>query len=424
MHDSSLAGPVLIEEREAGLGSMLIVGTILVVTMLDLANYLAVILPSLLPKYIYLLEMMAIAGVMVTSARLSLYRVRLPITAFVVVLLLVNVIHGQFYEIAAGVEEAQAVPWTRVQFLLLGLGIAMVTTALSRRQLAMIFLVCGFVAGLSVLFDLVFPEVLYSWSVPGAVPGRPGSFLINANKPAEVMVLCGLLAMPVLRPKLALLLVLVMGLSIFATFSRAGMVAWVLLVGVYWRQQILTRAQIIGLGGLAVVLVASGGLLAMLIQTQDLPIDAVRDISNRISFLGTGNLQDDSAQSRGFVLQEGLKLFFLHPLAGAGAGATHFWEHEVAPHNFLVMLAAEYGLFGVLAWLCFSALVLSGRYFDNFASQVCAAGFLALFTMSTHNMFDFPYWLVGLFLLSMNFGLADTRKSLIAIGGGMSEKAA
>lgn len=422
MDESGRDGSVLIADREAGAGSVLVVGTIIIVTMLDLANYLTEVLPFLLPKYIYLLELVAIVGVMLTSSRLSLYRVRLPIISFVAVLILINVMHSQFYEVASGIEEAQAAPWTRIQYLLLGLGIAMVTTALSRRQLATIFLVSGFVLALSLLFDLAFPEVLYPWTLPGAVPGRPGSFLINANKPAEVLVLCGLLAMPVLRPRLALVLVMVMGLGIFATFSRTGMVAWVLLVLVYWNQQILKRAQIIGIGGFAVLLVASGGLLAILIESQDLPVDAVKDISNRISFIGTGNLQDESAQDRGFVLQEGVKLFFGHPLAGAGAGATHYWEHDVAPHNFLVLMAAEYGLIGVAAWLGLVFMVLSGRYLEHFSGQVCATGFLILFTMSTHNILDFPYWLVGLFLLSMNFGPADPRYSFIAIGGGMPEK--
>lgn len=422
MHDSSRSRPALIEEREAGLGSVLVVGTILVVTMLDLANYVSVVVPALLPKYIYLLEMIAVIGVMMTSVRLSLYRIRLPIIIFVLVLFLVDVIHGQFYVIASGIEEAQAEPWTRAQYLLLGLGIAMATTALSRRQLATIFLVCGLVGGLSVVFDLVFPEVLYPWTVPGAVPGRPGSFLINANKPAETLVLCGLLAMPVLRPKSALIFILVIGLGIFATFSRTGMVAWLLLVMAYWHQQILTRAQIAGIGGLAAALVASGGLLTILIQSQDLPIDAVMDISNRLNFLGTGDLHDESAQGRGFVLAEGFRLFWRYPLSGAGAGATHHWEHEVAPHNFFVIMAAEYGLFGIVAWLYLVGMVLSGRYFDDSAGQVYAAGFLVLFTMATHNILDFPYWLVGLLVLSSNFGPADPRRSLIAIGGGMPEK--
>ena len=422
MRESSHVDSAEALDREAGLGCLLVVGTIIVVTMLDLANYLTEILPALLPKYIYLLEMIAIVGVMLTSARLSLFRIRLSIVAFVVVLLLVNILHGLFYEVASGLEEAQAVPWTRAQYLLLGLGIAMVTTALSRRQLATIFLFCGFVLGLSVLFDLAFPEVLYPWTVPGVVPGRPGSFLINANKPAEVLVLCGLLAMPVLRPRVALILVMSMGLGIFATFSRTGMVAWIILVMIYWRRHILTRTQIVGIGAVASVLVASGGLLVILIESQDLPLDAVKDISNRINFLSTGNLQDDSAQSRGFVLQEGIKLFFQHPLTGAGAGATHYWEYDVAPHNFLVLMSAEYGVIGVAAWLSLLGMLLSGCYFDSLECQAYSAGFLVLFTMSTHNILDFPYWLVGLFILSMTFAPPDPRRSLIAIGGGMMER--
>ena len=408
--------------RSAGGMAFPAVAAVLLVTMLELANYINLVVPAILPRTIYLPMMIIVVLVVASSSQLALYRLRLPLIAFVAVLVLINIMHGLFYEFGSGGEEAQGEPWTRIQYLLLGLGIATATTALSRDQLARIFAVCGFaIAGL-VVFDLLFPEVLYSWTSPGVIPGRAAGTFLNANKPAEAMVLCALLAMPVLGPRVALALLMAMGLAIFATFSRAGMVAWVLLVAVFWQQRVITRTQVTVVGLLIIALAAGGGLLTLLVESQDLPVSTVTDITSRFSFLSTGDLGDDSAQSRGFVLREGIALFERFPLTGAGAGTTHHWEHEVAPHNLLVQMSAEYGIAGSLAWLALLTLVATGGYFERRDCQLAAALFLVLFSMSTHNVLDFPYWLVGLFLLSMNFGPPDLRRSMIMAGGGMSRR--
>ncbi len=199
---------------------------------------------------------------------------------------------------------------------------------------------------LSTLFDMAFPQLMYSWSTPGVTPGRAAGFFINANKASEAVILTALLAMPALRTATALPLAVLAGMAVLVTFSRTGMVAWVVLIGLYWTGGLLRRGHLLAMAALAVLLVAGGSLLALLVESQDLPTIAAADITDRLRFLGTGDLSDDSAQSRGAVVREGIDLFLRNPLVGAGSGATHVWDFGLAPHNFAVLMAAEYGVVG------------------------------------------------------------------------------
>ena len=284
-------------------------------------------------------------------------------------------------------------------------------TSVGQLQLARIFGVCAVVIALSTLFDMAFPQLMYSWSTPGVTPGRAAGFFINANKASEAVILTALLAMPALRTATALPLAVLAGVAVLVTFSRTGMVAWVVLIGLYWTGGLLRRGHLLAMAALAVLLVASGSLLALLVESQDLPTIAAADITDRLRFLGTGDLSDDSAQSRGAVVREGIDLFLRNPLVGAGSGATHVWDFGLAPHNFAVLMAAEYGVVGIAFWLALIALVATGGYFARRDHQWVAAGLLLMFSMATHNILDFPYWIVWILLLAMDFGMSAPRFS-------------
>ena len=64
------------------------------------------------------------------------------------------------------------------------------------------------------------------------------------------------------------------------------------------------------------------------------------------------------------------------------------------------MLASEYGFLGLLGWLSIVWFTVSGRYFADSRLQWLAGAVFVLFSMLTHNMFDFVYWIVALLLFS------------------------
>ena len=410
------AAPVA-QRADAGRIERWVVAGLLILVMLDIPNYLGEILPSLTPKLTYFAMFGLSAFLLLTSSRLDLGRLRLPMVLFTVAYGAVNLLHA-LADPGGSASESAHIAWSRIQFLLLVFVLAVVTTAISRRTLARIFLWCAVAISAAVVIDFLLPGLLYPLSTPGIVPGRVGAFFINANKAGEAAVLTALLALPALTRRSALPLALGVGVAVLLTVSRTGMVAWVLLVALYWWEGLLRQAQLLIGGGVVAAMVAGGGLLTLLVDSRDLPSVNAADIVERLSFLATGSLHDESGSERSFLLIEGLRLFGDNLLLGAGVGATHLWEFPVAPHNQPVMMAAEYGVLGLAGWLCLMGLVVTGNYFSTRSGQLAVAGFVALFSMSTHNMLDFPYWIVALLVISMRYGTTPLAPSALPPSGG------
>ncbi|MGE0315492.1 MAG: O-antigen ligase family protein [Lautropia sp.] len=376
----------------------LIVGFLILVMMLDFANYAGDAVWYVPPKVFYFPMFGVCAGLLLVSSNLRLARVRLAIVVFVAAYVAVNAIHAALLD-----GEASQIAWSRLQFIALTFVVALTATALARRRLAAVFAVCTLAIAVSILFDFLLPGVLYSGTTPGIVPGRVGGFFINPNKAGEAVVLSALLATPALGPSRAFGLLLVCGAAVLVTFSRAAMVAWVCLAGFYWWAGLLRRNQFLIGAALMAALVAGGGLLSLLVDSQSLPTVNAADIANRLNFLRTGDLHDDSGRERGFVLLQGLQVFVENPWTGAGTGATHLWSFAVGPHNQAVLMAAEYGIVGLAGWVGLILLVATGSYFGDRSRQLAATGFIILFSMSTHNLLDFPYWMMALFTIAMNY---------------------
>ncbi|MGE3922384.1 MAG: O-antigen ligase family protein, partial [Lautropia sp.] len=339
----------------------LLAATLIALCMLDAGNYVGGVLLDTTTKVVYY-PMLAMAGlILLTTSRLALGRLRPAILLFAGVYCALNLLHALFYIVdAAG--ESREIAITRIQYMLLALAIVTVATVLPRIVLARVFAVCAVLVSGSILFDFLFPFTLYEITTKGLTPGRVGGFYIDPNKAGEAAVLTALLAMPALTRRSAAAIMVLAGAAVVVTFSRSGMVAWLLTACLFVLVGKITRAQVLVVVLAGAVLALSGTAVQWLVLNADLPSVNAADVLNRLEFLGTGDLRDDSAQERAAVRAAGFEVFLAHPWAGAGAGATHLWEYSVAPHNQLVQMAAEYGLTGVAGWLSLVALVLTGNY--------------------------------------------------------------
>jgi O-antigen ligase len=124
------------------------------------------------------------------------------------------------------------------------------------------------------------------------------------------------------------------------------------------------------------------------------------NILARLEFFQNRVLDDDSALERAQVLEAGLDLFRENPIFGAGAGATDLWSLRTSTHNQPVMLAAEYGVFGIVLWVWLAVILWKGMYFQDRRFQlVPLTGFIFL-SMFTHNIFDYLYWLMTFALIA------------------------
>jgi O-antigen ligase len=149
------------------------------------------------------------------------------------------------------------------------------------------------------------------------------------------------------------------------------------------------------------------GALPLLLGSFESYLEGREDLSagfdnllGRLEFFQDQALDDSSALERAQVLEAGLDLFLRNPVFGAGAGVTDLWPLPVSVHNQLVMLGAEYGVFGIALWMWLAVILWKGKYLQDKTFQLPVVIGFAFLSMFTHNMFDFLYWLLTFALIS------------------------
>ncbi|HKX28268.1 MAG TPA: O-antigen ligase family protein, partial [Blastocatellia bacterium] len=133
--------------------------------------------------------------------------------------------------------------------------------------------------------------------------------------------------------------VLVIVLGIFATFSRGGFLG-VFAVCLFMAWKFGGKRRVPNLIGAAILLV---GILMVL----------PGGYRNRVvTIFNSDQDETGSAQARTELLHRGIEVFMRRPIVGVGMGNFHIFSvHEHVAHNGYVEIAAELGIFGLLAYL-------------------------------------------------------------------------
>lgn len=381
----------------------LLTAVIVVICFLDLANYLNLIVAALLPKYIYAL-IFALSVPIIIMRRKSLLRyVRTYPVIWLYALAALNLIHW-FVHVAYGNQDAAMLTLTRIQFLLVGLVFAFVLTLSDPRYLGRCFVVTAVMLSGLQLLDFTVPGLLVPPGTEGVVPGRTASTLLNANKAAESLVLLFVLGAPVLTRSRRLWLFAIVFPGVLVTFSRAGIMISMVVLLYCFAFRLVSRKLAVLSAGIAVCLLVIAGNVFMDDLLGFVSSEGLADISNRIMFFSDPNFGDSSANERLAVAEYAFLEFLGHPIIGAGSGFTSFWGvSDVSTHNMQLMILAEYGILGymLLLWL-FVLILKGGSYFDSmnarYFTNLFAAVFV-MFTLFTHNMYDFLYWLLAFLLV-------------------------
>jgi O-antigen ligase len=228
-----------------------------------------------------------------------------------------------------------------------------------------------------------------TWSI---APGRSAGLYVNPNISGAVLLGYGLFFLSRRTDGLTiadLLLMAVLTIGVFATFSRSSILALLVLLSalVFARMQ---RGDLLKVfGGIAMVAIAGGVFAAYVLRNVDLSDDAAIRITSLLTSWGVGDYEQD----RMYAIDASMELILKDPLLGAGAGTMYALPE--GPHNMFVAMMLDYGLLGLLLYVVLIVrlvlVALRGRLSDTLPLWVFI-GWIGIFSLVSHNLLDYvPY---------------------------------
>ncbi|MDQ3776531.1 MAG: O-antigen ligase family protein [Pseudomonadota bacterium] len=382
-----------------GLYEVAVLVVVLCLVYLEMPSYISTLNDSLLPKYFYYAFFVALAPLLILRFRLLISYVISPFSLWAFALVMLYTAH-LVVALADGDQSRVDVIGTRIQYAVLAVLLGFACSITRTTSYERIFPFLAVLIPTTVIVDFLHPGAFYPLGSEGTVPGRAAATFLNPTKAGEAMLLSLLLAIPVLRPRYRAVLLFLVGAGVILTFARAAILGWTLL----WLFLVVRKAvpkytlaaPMVALGALPLLL---GSFESYLEGREDLSA-GLDNVLGRLEFFQDQVLDDASALERAQVLEAGLDLFLENPIFGAGAGATDLWSLGASTHNQLVMLAAEYGVFGIALWIWLVVILWKGQYFQDKTFHLTAVTGFFFLSIFTHNMFDFLYWLVTFALIS------------------------
>ena len=306
--------------------------------------------------------------------RLVFYSDYLLVAAILVVPVLMMLLSDRSFERGAYTSQI-AVASTFVVASVLG----------SRSELNRTFAIAAFaIVACSAALNLY--ELFVQNNVWSVAPGRSAGFYVNPNISAEALVGYGLIFLLARSAKLGvpdLVLMVLVFTGVFATFSRAGILASLILLpaATLMRAERQHMLRIV-LGGVVVSLLAFA-FGAFVVRNLDLSEDATMRVLSLIESGGVGDYEED----RGLAAMTSLELAMENPLTGAGVGAIS--RMTEGPHNMFLAMMVEYGLVGLLVYLVMIArLIQVARRADRRLSGMILffVAWLVIFGFASHNL--------------------------------------
>jgi O-antigen ligase/polysaccharide polymerase Wzy-like membrane protein len=233
------------------------------------------------------------------------------------------------------------------------------------------------------------------------MPTRSSGLYLNANQCASALVLGMLIAWPSVNGRLRPLFLLVVGAGVVVTFSRSGILGWMLAgtVLLAFEAQTLKRLLLGSLAvlTLAIVLVQAASAVGLI---DHLILDD--DQFDRVSFLNTLQASDESAQVRVAIAADAWQMVAESPIVGNGLASTVRWDDLQSTHNMFLYYMADHGLLGVLILpaLVFCAFVgrrnaAPGPYWAFCAFTLWYALFSHNITTERYHLFAFAFFAMG-----------------------------
>ncbi len=389
---------------------LVLIGFILSV-YLDIPSYLFVLNDSLLPKYFYFLFIFLVLPIIVLKDKAIFRYLQQPFVWWLAVFMVINIVHliAELTDINANNDISNAII-TRIDYFGLFLAIGFVVSITPTVSYQFLFPYLAVCITLLLVYDFLLPGVIYPIGYGYSVQGRAAATFINANRAGEALLLCLFLSIPVVRSWYLFLLYMLVGIGIYVTFSRAALIIWFFLgFFLFYIRSIPRYAFIVSFILIGFVYMAPALYQDYVLARTD--SSSEKNIQERMLFTQDANLSDSSSHERIMVLEEGLKVFFENPILGGGACMTSFWALRSGPHNTSVLLAAEYGIFGVALFLWLLVILLRGNYIMNKEYQIVGTLLILYLSIFTHNIVESLYFMLSFSILTL------TPRSLIFSSG-------
>lgn len=374
----------------------IVAALILILVYLNIPEFTySVINSSILPKYFYFLMCVLVVPVAFFKVDRLMRYLTSPYSLIILLLASIN-----FIQLIDGNKDIIEIAYTRNQLLLLFIIIGFFFSSIPSYSYRYIFPFLVVTNLALVITDFIQPGLIYPVRIPGAVIGRAAGTFINPTQISEILLITCLFALPVLSIPYRTIMALLVGLGVALTFTRGSfIVGFLFFLILFATRKILKIALVFPIVVLLFLPVLLNNFSDYLLSREDFILN-VDNLLSRLDFFQTYEINDVSAVERLEVMEAALNLFFQNTFLGAGVGSTTLWPYRVGPHNQILVLAAEYGVTGLLLWVLLAMILWQGRYFKDRDFQHMACFIFIGLSIFTHNILELSYWLLSIALIS------------------------
>ncbi len=229
------------------------------------------------------------------------------------------------------------------------------------------------------------------------IPGRSAGFYINPNGAAISLILGTIVGIHVVPAKWREILVVVVGIGVAVTFSRAGLIVWTIMACLFLLFAFISIRRL----GIVLAIFTVAGAAAIFVTDHilfDLMSDVISlnpDVDSRIQFFSSLLREDFSVEERQSLVALGWRMFTEHPFLGAGIGATQTQAvgvvgREAGTHNMYLTLMAEHGIAGFFVIPLMTLLAAWGAYGNERKTAIVFAVVILVWALFDHNLLDTP----------------------------------
>lgn len=241
--------------------------------------------------------------------------------------------------------------------------------------------------------------------------GRSAGLYINPNISGEALVLGMILGITALPTWYRSAFILIAGTGVFVTYSRAGLMGWLiavvgLMLGGFIGGRHLVRTGLVALILIGVVLLPKvDQILTTLERAGSLNTDTQERLAWLMDPLG---VEDVSGLSRKAVARQALERVGKQPFLGEGTGAVHTGL-DIPPHNQFLSHMIDHGLLGLMILpLLLLALIWQAEG-DRRRVALVFSGTTLWFSFFTHQFIQTPH---SLLLVALVAALSSTEVRL------------